>query len=216
MSIVVRALLFANLAVFLLQQFVGDPMVVHFALWPLGDARPVIAANGFFVIGFEPWQLVTYAFLHGGALHIGFNMLALWMFGGPLERLWGSAAFTVYYFAAVIGAAILQLSVIGAVPLGGVFYPTIGASGGVFALLVGYGMMFPHRRVMLLFPPIPMPAWLLVILYGGAEVVLGLLSSRADVGIAHFAHVGGMLTGLVIIQYWRGKLVLKPRRRMMR
>jgi len=216
MSLVVRALLFANLTTYLAQQFVGDPMVVHFALWPLGQARPVIAANAFFIIGFEPWQLVTYAFLHGGAFHIFFNMLALWMFGAPLERLWGSGAFTLYYFAAVIGAAVLQLGVIGMVPPGGVFYPTIGASGGVFALLVGYGMMFPHRRVMLLFPPIPMPAWLLVILYGAGEVLLGLLGSRADGGVAHFAHVGGMLTGLVIIQYWRGKFVLKPRRRMMR
>ena len=216
MPIVTRTLLLANLAVFLLQQVIGDPMVVHFGLWPLGMSRPIATANALFVIGFEPWQLVTYAFLHGGALHIAFNMLALWMFGGPLERIWGSGAFTLYYFTAVIGAAILQLSVIGVVPPGGVFYPTIGASGGVFALLVGYGMMFPHRRVMLLFPPIPMPAWLLVTLYGAGELVLGLLSSRGDVGIAHFAHVGGMLTGLVIIQYWRGKFVLKPRRRMMR
>jgi membrane associated rhomboid family serine protease len=216
MPLATRALLFANFAAFMLQQLLGDPLIVHFGLWPLGDARPIVAANALFVIGFEPWQLVTYAFLHGGALHIAFNMFALWMFGGALERLWGSSAFVFYYFAAVIGAAVLQLCVIGMVPPGGVFYPTIGASGGVLGLLVGYGMMFPRHRVMLLFPPVPMPAWLLVVLYGAAELLMGLLGSRQDAGIAHFAHVGGMLTGVVIIQYWRGKLTLKPRHRLMR
>jgi membrane associated rhomboid family serine protease len=94
---------------------------------------------------------------------------------------------------------------------GGVPYPTIGASGGVFGLLLAFGMMFPRRMVMLLFPPIPMPAWLLVTLYGALELLLGITGTQA--GVAHFAHLGGMAGGFLMIQYWRGRLPIKPGRR---
>lgn len=203
---VTRALLIANIAVYLLQMLTGEALIVHFALWPLGASQ---YAN---VPGFEPWQLVTYGFLHGGLTHIAFNMLALWMFGGPIERLFGSRPFALYYFVSVIGAAVAQLLVI-EFWTGG-FYPTLGASGGVFGLLLAYGMMYPHTRIMLLFPPIPMPAWLFVTAYGALELFLGITGTQA--GVAHFAHLGGMAFGFILIQYWRGKLPIRPRRILMR
>jgi rhomboid family protein len=204
---VTRALLIANVAVYLLQMLLqmsgNDALIVHFALWPLGPSQYAD------VPGFEPWQLVTYAFLHGGLTHIAFNMLALWMFGGPIERLFGSRPFALYYFVCVIGAAVAQLIVQAIWPSGG-YYPTLGASGGVFGLLLAYGMMFPHARILLLFPPIPMPAWLFVIGYGAVELFLGVTGTQA--GVAHFAHLGGMAIGFLLIQYWRGKFPVKPRR----
>jgi membrane associated rhomboid family serine protease len=203
---VTRALLIANGAVYLLQMLTGQALIVHFALWPLGASE---FAN---VPGFQPWQLVTYGFLHGGLTHIAFNMLALWMFGGPIERLFGSRPFALYYFVCVIGAAIAQLLVIEFFTGG--FYPTLGASGGVFGLLLAYGMMYPHTRIMLLFPPIPMPAWLFVTGYGALELFLGITGTQA--GVAHFAHLGGMAFGFILIQYWRGKLPIRPRRILMR
>lgn len=203
---VTRVLLIVNVAVFLLQQATGNLLVVHFALWPTG---PSPYGN---VVGFEPWQLVTYGFLHGSITHIVFNMLALWMFGGAIERLFGSRPFALYYFVCVIGAALAQLATVHYFTGG--FYPTLGASGGVFGLLLAYGMMYPHARILLLFPPIPMPAWLFVIGYGAVELVLGVTGTQS--GVAHFAHLGGMAFGFLLIQYWRGKFPLKPRRILMR
>lgn len=203
---VTRALLVVNVAVFLLQQVTGNLLVVHFALWPLGTSP---YGN---VAGFEPWQLVTYSFLHGSITHIVFNMLALWMFGGAIERLFGSRPFALYYFVCAIGAALAQLATVHYFTGG--FYPTLGASGGVFGLLLAYGMMYPHARILLLFPPIPMPAWLFVIGYGAVELVLGVTGTQS--GVAHFAHLGGMAFGFLLIQYWRGKFPLKPRRILMR
>jgi membrane associated rhomboid family serine protease len=207
---VTRALLIANVAVYLLQillQMQGrDALIAYFALWPLGHSQYTD------VPGFQVWQLVTYSFLHGGLTHIGFNMLALWMFGGPIERLFGSRPFALYYFVCVIGAAVAQLLVTAYVTGG--YYPTLGASGGIFGLLLAYGMMYPHARILLLFPPIPMPAWLFVICYGALELFLGVTGTQA--GVAHFAHLGGMAIGFVLIQYWRGKLPVKPRRILMR
>ncbi|SFN13542.1 rhomboid family intramembrane serine protease [Dokdonella immobilis] len=206
---VTRTLLIANVGIYLLQMLVGDPLIIHFALWPLGTQ--VLTEDGT-SIGFEVWQLVTYGFLHADLAHLFFNMFALWMFGGAIERLFGSRPFAVYYLACVIGAGIAQLLVI-AWFTGGI-YPTLGASGGVFGLLLAFGMMFPHQRIMLLFPPIPMPAWVFVTGYGAIELILGITGSQA--GVAHFAHLGGMVAGFVLIQYWRGRLPIKPRRILMR
>jgi membrane associated rhomboid family serine protease len=195
-------LLIANVAVYLLQSATGDTLLIDFAL---------VAAGGQLVqLRFEPWQVVTYAFLHGSWTHLGFNMLALYMFGGPLEELWGRRPFLVFYFACVIAAALTQLAVMGVVSNGDHFYPTLGASGGVFGLLLGFGMMYPHQTIMLLIPPIPMPAWLFVILYGLVELFLGLTGREA--GVAHFAHLGGLAAGFILIQYWRGRLPIRPRR----
>ncbi len=203
---VTRAILIANVAIYLLQLATHDALLVPFALWPLGPSQYSD------VRGFEIWQIVTYAFLHGSVMHIAFNMLALWMFGGPIERLFGARPFALYYSVCVIGAAVTQLLVMAYFPNG--YYPTLGASGGIFGLLLAYGMMYPHARVMLLFPPIPMPAWLFVILYGALELVLGVTGTQS--GVAHFAHLGGMAFGFVLIQYWRGKLPIRPRRILMR
>jgi membrane associated rhomboid family serine protease len=207
---VTRALLIANVGIYLLQMLVGDSMIAYFALWPLGTEIPI--GNGE-TVGFAIWQVVTYGFLHGGLTHLMFNMLALWMFGGAIEHLFGSRPFAFYYLVSVIGAAVAQLLVIRYIT-GGI-YPTVGASGGVFGLLLAFGMMFPHQRIVLLFLPFfPMPAWFFVTAYGAIELYLGITGSQA--GVAHFAHLGGMAAGFVLIQYWRGKLPLRPRRILMR
>lgn len=186
-----RVLLFTNVGIWLLQQFLGDGVFAPFMLWsPEYGAEP-----------FRPWQIVTYAFLHSReqVTHIFFNMFALYMFGPEGERRLGTARFLVYYFSCVVGAALAQLLVIAYFEPSP--YPTVGASGAIFGLLLLYGVSFPHRRLMLVFPPIPMPAWLFVTLYGVLELILGLTNSQA--GVAHFAHLGGMALGLVLILVWR-------------
>jgi membrane associated rhomboid family serine protease len=189
---VTKTLLIANIAVFLLQEFLGDILIVWFGLWPLHTP----AAYG---TGFMPWQVITYGFLHGGLMHIGFNMLALYMFGGQLEMVFGRRRFLVYYLGCIFSAALTQLAALSFV--GGDAYPTVGASGGVFGLLLAYGLLFPHNKVMLLFPPIPMPAWLFVSLYGLLEIYLGVTGTQS--GVAHFAHLGGMIGGWLLIRQWR-------------
>jgi membrane associated rhomboid family serine protease len=210
---VTRNLLIANIAVFLLQQVMGDTLLVHFALWPWGADQVAQAADGSIVsIGFRVWQVVTYAFMHGGWTHLLFNMFALYMFGGQIERLFGPRNFMLYYFVCLVVAALAQLAVVQWFTGG--FYPTLGASGAIFGLLLAFGMMYPHEKVMLMFLPIPMPAWLFVTGYALVELGLGVTGTQA--GVAHFAHLGGMLGGLVLIQYWRGKLPIKPQRRLLR
>ncbi|MBI2960519.1 MAG: rhomboid family intramembrane serine protease [Betaproteobacteria bacterium] len=193
---ITRALIAANVVLFFADNFLGDALSYYFALWPIGSPFP---GRGYF--GFSPWQLLTYSFLHASFWHLFVNMFALYMFGGELERLWGPARFLNLYLASVIAAAITQLvfsSVVVANP-----YPTVGASGGVFGLLLGYARYFPHRTIVLLIPPIPMPAWLFVTLYGLLELYLGVTGTQA--GVAHFAHLGGMLGSWLLIQYWRGR-----------
>src|SRR6185503_2256041 len=146
--------------------------------------------------------IVTYSFLHGSPAHLFFNMLALYMFGGEIERLFGPRFYALYYLAAVVAAAICHLVVtswMGAAPV-----PMVGASGGIYGLLLAYGIYFPQRRVLLLFPPIPMPARIFVFAFAALELVLGVTQTHA--GVAHFAHLGGMLGGWLMILYRRGKL----------
>jgi membrane associated rhomboid family serine protease len=200
-----RALIVANVLVYLLQLATGDLLIVSFGLWPPSGG---FAAQFDSAGHFQLWQLVTYGFLHGSTWHLFFNMLALFMFGSDIERVWGGRRYLVYYFVCVISAALAQLLLAGM--SGGVPYPTIGASGGVFGLLLAFGMMFPRRMVVLIFPPIPMPAWLLVTLFGALELLYGITGTQA--GVAHFAHLGGMAGGFLLIQYWRGRLPIKPGR----
>ena len=190
---VTLALVTANVAIFLLQM-VAPAIVVPFALWPLGSAR-----IGGSEVGFEPWQLVTYAFLHGGLLHLGFNMFALYMFGGPIEQVFGGRRYTFYYFVCVVSAAIAQLAVSA---MTGTVYPAIGASGGVFGVLLAYAIYFPRNRIMLIFPPIPMPARVFVLVYAALELFFGVTGTQE--GVAHFAHLGGLVGGFLLLQYWRG------------
>ncbi len=192
-----RALIIVNVAVFALQALLGDILIANFALWPLGH----FAAGGSpATVGFEPWQLVTYAFLHGSFMHIGLNMLALFIFGPDVERELGTGRYLVLYFASVVSAAGVQLLTMAGA---GEIYPTIGASGGIFGVLLAYGMLFPHRILVLLFPPIPLPAWLMVTLYGLIELANGVFGTQA--GVAHFAHLGGMLGAYLVLRFSRGR-----------
>jgi membrane associated rhomboid family serine protease len=180
-----RAIILICVAVFLLQQVIN--LEVPFALWPLGTL-------------FKPWQVVTYAFLHDPKnwMHIFFNMFALFMFGGLLERYWGSARFTIYFMVCVVAAAATQLAVQHGTDA---IYPTVGASGGVFGLLLAFAIYFPQQRVFVLPIPIPLPAWLFVTLYGAVELFLGVTGTQS--AVAHFAHLGGMLGGAAMLLYWR-------------
>ena len=169
---------------------------------PLGrfiDAYLVLYPPGSYRGDFWPWQLLTYGFLHGGLMHIAFNMFMLWMFGRELEMVYGPRRFLTYYLTCVIGAGIVQLVV---ATMQGGSYGTVGASGGVFGLLLLFGMTFPNRMIMLLFPPIPMKAKYMVVLFGLLELYLGVSNSAP--GVANFAHLGGMLFGFILIQRWRG------------
>ena len=155
---------------------------------------------------FKFWQPVTYAFMHGGIGHLLLNMMVLVMFGSALENYWGSRRYLIFYALCGLGAAAVQLAASEyALDHGSQVAAVVGASGALFGLLVGYGMHFPDHRVMLLIPPIPMKARTLVILIGVAETVFGFMGWLP--GIAHFAHLGGLLTGLVLVKLW-----LKPRR----
>jgi len=193
---VTKTLLIVNVAVYLAQQFADDALLIWFALWPLASTS--VAAPGLST-GFLPWQVITYSFLHGNELHILVNMLGLYMFGSEVERVLGPRRYVTYYFVSVLAAAIAQLVMSTLNP--GPPYPTVGASGGVFGLLLAYGMFFPRRIVMLIIPPIPMPARVFVFVYAAIELYLGVTGTLA--GVAHFAHLGGMLGGWLLLRYWR-------------
>ncbi len=188
-----KALILANVGVFVLQ-LLGTGLTL-FALWPLQSGL------------FRPWQLLTYGFMHGSWLHIFFNLFAVFMFGSEVERLFGARRYLIYYLACVIGAALMHMIVVTVANLPPA--PVLGASGGVFGLLLAFGMAYP-RRELIIFPiPVPIQAWLAVTLYGAMELFLGV--TRTASGIAHFAHLGGMATGFVMIRYWQAQRN-KPRR----
>jgi membrane associated rhomboid family serine protease len=191
-SFAVKSLIVANIVMFALQNLWPDETQILFALWPL----QTIDGHSFHL-----WQIVTYAFLHstGNISHLLFNMLGLWMFGAEIERYVGPRRLLACYFASVLTAALTQLfvpMVFGAPP-----GPTIGASGGVFGLLLAYAFLFPRRKVVPLIPPIPMPAWLFATIYAGVELFLGVTGTMSDV--AHFAHLGGMVGSALVITQWR-------------
>ncbi len=227
---VVKALLLANVVIFGLQQIPSLTLFLQntFALQSL--MNKLQAGNGMLIANlpsFHPWQLITYGFLHGGIAHLLFNMFALWMFGSVIEKVWGSKRFLFYYLVCVAGAALAQLLVmyirtkmLMASPeeytsIHEIIYqfrvinvPTVGASGGVFGLLLAFGMMFPRQPIYFAFIPAPIPAKWFVLGYGAIELFMGVTGTMA--GVAHFAHLGGMLFGFVLIQYWLGKLPWKP------
>lgn len=186
---VIKNLLIINIVVFLAtkQLFgsdwtpIGAAIAPYLVLNPLGH-------------GFMPWQLVTYMFFHANLQHIFLNLFALWIFGQAIENLWGSKRFLIYYLLTGIGAAIAHMF------FGGYFSYTLGASGAVFGILLAFGMMFPDRYIILLIPPIPIKAKYFVAFYGLFELFNGL--TRSDGGIAHFAHLGGLVVGFFLIKYW--------------
>lgn len=183
---VTQFLLLANVAMFFLGELLGPGLLAPFWLWPIGTS-------------FWPWQLGTYAFIHGSFNHLFFNMLGLWMFGAELEQVWGRKRYVTFFAASVLAAAVVQLLVNAAL---GSTAPTVGASGGLFGLLLAFAMIFPNR-IILLFFVIPMKAKYLVLLYGLLELYQGVYVMNS--GVAHFAHLGGMLGGLLTIRYWRGQ-----------
>jgi membrane associated rhomboid family serine protease len=191
----VKCLIAANVAIYLLQSVTKGGLDAM-ALWPL---QPIDGRSYFHV-----WQIITYAFLHStdNIAHLLLNMLGLWMFGAEIERYVGPWRLLVCYFASVLTAAITQLFVpalLGAPPA-----PTIGASGGVFGLLLAYALLFPNRKVIPLIPPIPMPAWVFASIYAAVELFMGVTGRLS--GIAHFAHLGGMIgSGLTVMQWRLGR-----------
>jgi len=189
-----QTLLWMNVVAFLVDGYLmGGRLSEELALWPIGSEA--VGAPGFM-----PWQLITYSFFHEGFAHIFLNMLGLVMFGSDVERVWGRNRYLTYYFTCVLSAGITQLVFTWAT---GSVYPTVGASGGIFGLLLAFALLFPRRTVMLILPPIPMPAWLFVTIYGLIELFQGVSGTQS--GIAHFAHLGGMLGGWLMIRYGRAR-----------
>jgi membrane associated rhomboid family serine protease len=179
-----RALILVNVGVYLLQLATGNLLEALFALWPL--------RSGYF----HAWQLLTYGFLHDphNVAHIFFNMFALFMFGRSLEKYWGGRRFLVFYLVCVLAAGLTQLAVTATTSVVG---PTLGASGGVFGVLLAFAWLFPRERLIILPIPIPLPAWLVVTLFAVLELFFGV-TGRLQ-GFAHFAHLGGMLGGALCL-----------------
>lgn len=150
---------------------------------------------------YHTYQFVTYMFLHGGFWHLFSNMFALWMFGRTLEYELGSRRFFIYYMICGIGAALLQMGV--AAITGDIYFRLVGASGAVMGLLLAFGVMHPNNEIYIMPLPFPIKAKWFVIGYAVLEIALGW--SGAESGVAHFAHVGGMLWGLLLLLYWRKK-----------
>lgn len=189
---VVKALIIANVAVFVLQVVLPMRLSLIFGLAP---AR--------FWDGYL-WQPVTYMFLHGGPMHLLFNMFVLWMFGSPLEQTWGRNEFIKYYFVCGVGAGLLNAALTPGSPI-----PIVGASGAIYGLLLAYGILFPERLIYI-WGIIPIRAKYFVLIMGGIELFASLDSANSN--IAHFAHLGGMLFGLVYLKREKWTRDLKGRR----
>ena len=167
---------------------------------------------------FKPWQILTHMFMHGGFWHIFFNMYSLLMFGSILERSLGPKKYLIFYFVTGLGAVALhtgvewlQARVFIANGIAQAYQqllvtPTLGASGAIYGVLIGFAMLYPQARLILIFPPIPVKAKWLVIIFAAIELVFGINGIQG--GVAHFAHLGGMLFGWLLIRWWRkhGKL----------
>jgi membrane associated rhomboid family serine protease len=192
-----RLLIGANIAVFVLEALTGPGLFATFALWPVGH---FVVAQFDTPVGFKVWQLITAGFLHANFLHLAINMYALWMFGSDVERALGSRHYLTLYFASLLCSSLTQLLVVSMMTSTGV-YPTVGASGAIFGILLAFGLLFPRRTIVLLIPPIPMPAILFVILYALLELFSGVFGTNQ--GVAHFAHLGGMIGAFLTLRHWR-------------
>lgn len=215
---VVKNLIIINVLFFVASMLVGEDQAVT---WLAGT----YPGSPFF----QPWQIITHMFMHGGLGHLFFNMFALYMFGSQLERLWGPQRFLNYYIISGLGGFFLHEFFIGLdfYQTYGTFFPdraqlvpsgmtdrqavyilertfgrVVGASGAVFGILLAFGLLFPNTRLMLLFPPIPIKAKYFVIGYGLIELGLALENGSGD-NVAHFAHLGGMLFGYILLKRWQ-------------
>lgn len=196
---VIKNLIIINILFFLATMSFETFMVKNFALFYFDS------------VFFKPHQFITHIFMHGGFSHIFFNMLMLWMFGAPIENLWGSKKFLIYYVLTGFGAAALHLLIF-SLELNmyegtDMYYrmlntPMLGASGAVFGILLAFGMTFPNQQIFLIFPPIPIKAKYMVIFMAVIELYVGFTVSD---NVAHFAHLGGMLFGYILIKYWKQK-----------
>ena len=197
MARLTRLLIAANVAIFVLEAISGPSFLARFALWPVGHFS-VAQFDG--PVGFKVWQLITCGFLHANLIHLAINMYALWMFGSDVERAIGPRHHLTLYFASLLCSSATQLLVVSMMTSAGV-YPTVGASGAIFGILLAFGMLFPRRTIVLLIPPIPMPAIVFVILYAFLELFSGVFGT--DQGVAHFAHLGGMVGAYLTLRHWR-------------
>lgn len=197
--LITRSLIIANVVCFMLQMVVenifgADLITYYCGLWPVLSPY------------FHFWQPVTYMFLHGGFMHLFFNMFSLWMFGRIIEMNMGRNRFLIFYLVCGLGAALCQI-------IWQVFtaewVPTVGASGACYGILLAFGMFYPNERIMLMFPPIPMKAKYFVAGYAAIEVFSAF---NTNSNIAHLAHLGGMLFGWLLITYWRNE-ARRPRRK---
>jgi membrane associated rhomboid family serine protease len=180
-----RAIVVANGLLFLCYFLVGAPLFNRLALWPVRSPL------------FEPWQMVTYSFMHDGPIQLGWNMINIVLFGRALERTWGARNYLIYYFSCVLAAAGTELLWL---HVTNTFAYSFGASGGVFGILLAFAILFPHKNVTRFIPHVTVPAWFFVGLFGVLELMLGLLKPNTW---AHFAHLGGMAGGAVVIAIWR-------------
>ena len=176
---------------------------------------------------FHWWQPVTHMFMHGGFWHIFFNMYTLYIFGTVLERIWGAKKFLLFYFVTGLGAAAVHtgvewiqasswMSEAAAGSMSAVqqihalkMTPTVGASGAIYGILMGYAMLYPDSIMTLVFPPISMKAKWFVLIFAGIELLTGVTGTGG--GIAHFAHLGGLIFGFLLIMYWKKKRTLYSR-----
>ena len=201
-------------------------ILVGFFLWKNPtrygiDLSSYLGLHFFMASDFNPAQLISYMFMHGGFTHLFFNMFAVWMFGRILEQIWGPKKFLFYYIACGIGAGLIQelvqyiqYAVQLSVDLGeGVIVPmaeylnlikTVGASGAVYAILLAFGMLFPNERMFIIPIPFPIKAKYFVAGYAIIELMEGIANNPTD-NVAHFAHLGGMIFGFILIMYWRKK-----------
>ena len=193
---IVKHFIIINVIMFVLTLLAENFMLEKFALFYFNSPF------------FKPYQLISYIFMHGGFMHILFNMYSLYIFGSVLESVWGGKKFFIYYMVTGIGAALFHLFIRYLRIESGVLdpylasiIPMVGASGAIYGLLLAYGVLFPNNVLTLFFPPVSLKAKYMVFVFGGLEFLLGLGGSGD--GVAHFAHLGGMLFGFVILMIWK-------------
>ncbi len=210
-----------NLIIINVLFFLGGVVATRYGI----DLSTYLGLHFFMADDFNPAQLISYMFMHGGFTHLFFNMFAVWMFGRILEQIWGPKKFLFYYIACGIGAGLIQelvqyiqyavqLSAYDKVDLGeGMIVPmaqylnlmnTVGASGAVYAILLAFGMLFPNERMFIIPIPFPIKAKYFVAGYAIIELMQGVANNPTD-NVAHFAHLGGMIFGFILIMYWKKK-----------
>ena len=170
-------------------------VLIYLACFVVPGLNDALTGYYFASPNFRPWQIVTHMFMHSqyDFTHIFFNMYALYLFGTALENYWGTKRFVIYYMTCGIGALYSAINT-----------GVVGASGAVFGVLLGFGMLFPNTELMLLFPPIPLKAKYFVMIYGAIEFFLAMRQTTGD-NVAHYAHLGGMLFGYLLLKYWQKK-----------